>query len=545
VAGIAISPTDFNTVYAALWSGPKGGGVYKSTDGGATWKDVSYSAGGISASDIAIDPSNAQVLYAGFVGAGSTDGLYKSTDGGANWKRLESGILKGSAVGVSIRVSIVASNSNYLYATVFDPALGSASTGGLPHRYRSTNAGKTWAALSALPETDEYRSWHVVLYASGPNTVFVNSDHQMLESTNGGKTWTGVYGEDPVNAFSDDSGAIVMVGDRGIYRMPKTIPANVQNKQGNLQVTEFYTIAINPAQPHILYGVAQDQIQALNSGGGLGLVWGYVGTGGETGRPLVDPVNGNRVYITDPLNKNGYVFRSDNAGGSWANKSSGLPTQDTNYTLAYADQRAFTLDPSNHNRLILGIQSVYESTNNADSWHNISGGSLSSGHYVTSVAVAKSHPKTVYASTDDGKFFATDDNGATAWQKRSTGLGFIRDIRVDPSNSKHVFIASTVAGGSGAVRVSTDGGKTWKDLSSGIPTNLTGQTLAVDWRTATPKLYVGTSRGVYASTNLGGQWSIFGAGLPVSNVEDLQLDTTNNLLVAATYGRGAFEIKVT
>jgi photosystem II stability/assembly factor-like uncharacterized protein len=262
---LVVDPNNANTLFVTVWYGPSSnsGGVYKSTDGGVTWTNTTAAIHTGAASDIVMDPTNSSVLYTGFTqgaGGGTTNGLYKTTNGGTSWTRLAGGLLTGSSVGVSIRVTVAPSSAQTVYATVFDPNLGNYPDG-LPHRYRSTNGGSTWTSLPGLPTTEEACYWHVVLSVDPANaqTVFVNSDHTMYESTNGGSSWTSLnFGEDPVGGYFDDSGAFVLVGDHGIYR-----GTNFVNKQGNLQTSEFATLTLDPNDPTIAYGLIQDQFAAV------------------------------------------------------------------------------------------------------------------------------------------------------------------------------------------------------------------------------------------------------------------------------------------
>jgi hypothetical protein len=548
---LAVSPTDPNTLFVTVWGGiPQGGGVYRSTDGGQTWTNTTSSFHKGSASDVAIDPTNPSVLYAGLVGdtsANPSNGVYKSTDGGQTWIQLGGGILNGSAVGVSIRLALAPSAPQTVYATVFDPALGNAPDG-LPHRFVTKNGGTSWTALTPLAQ-EEGRYWHAVLAVdpTDSQTLYVNGPGPLYQSTDGGTTWTQVYAEDPVGGYFDSTGAFVLVGDRGIYRW--TGPgALFTNKQGNLQITEFYTVTPDPTDPSVVYGIAQDEFRGLKSSGST--VWNYLGGADEVGRILVNPANPQRLYTYDPLNSTSFVQRSDDAGLTWTNSGAGINTAQAGFGLAYTAQKAFVMDPTNPARLLLGTSKVYETTNSANSWKAISP-DLSPGQFISALGVAASAPHTVYAATADGKFFATNNDGATAWQERDIGLPnfpHVMDIQVDPTNPNLVFVVLGSFANSDVVPANVwmtpDGGSTWEDITGNLPALDQTLTIAVDWRFATPVLYVGTNRGAYRSIGTGGTWVPFGSGLPNTVVSDLELVPQQDLLVGGTYGRGAFEILV-
>jgi hypothetical protein len=182
-------------------------------------------------------------------------------------------------------------------------------------------------------------------------------------------------------------------------------------------------------------------------------------------------------------------------------------------------------------------------------WKAISGilgGAKVSQQYITALAMAPSDPKTIYAATADGHMWATTDGGSN-WMARDSGMfgmggGKIVDIRIDPKNPSRAF---AVGAGQGSVwYLDTVGGSlVWTNISGDLPSYLRSGTIFADWRFATPALYLGTSRGVYHSVNLGAHWSVFALDMPNTVVSDLE-SATQDVLVAATIGRGAWAILV-
>ena len=565
---LVVDPHNSSNLFVTVWYGPNGnsGGVYKSIDGGVTWTNTTSSLHTGAASDIVMDPTNSQILYAGLTqgaGGGTTNGLYKTTNGGTTWTRLAGGMLTGSAVGVSIRVAVAPASAQTVYATVFDPALGNAPDG-LPHRYRSSDGGTTWTSLPALPTNDENRYWHIMLSVDPANsqTIYVNGDHTVYMSSNGGSSWTLVNDfEDPVGGYFDDSSSLILTGDHGIYR-----GTNFVNKQGNLDTSEFYTLTLDPTNANIAYGLVQDQFAAIKYTGYP--VWNSTGQvpnnqdgagAGEVGKILVDPTSPNKLYRYAPtdFDTNGFILSSTNGGASWTETGIGIPTTLAGYGLAYASQKAFVMDPRNSQRMLVGTNQVYETTNGSASWTAISPvlspSSNLSDQYITSVAIAQSHPSTIYVATADGRIFVTQNDGG-AWTEIDTGLpkdyfDQIVSIQVDPNNPSRAFIVpgrfpTNVFGSTHVWMTTTGGASGWTDITGNLPPENWTNSIAVDWRLATPVLYVATARGVYQSADLGVTWSQFGAALPNSPVTDLQLVPGLNVLAAATYGRGAWEIQV-
>jgi hypothetical protein len=560
---LVVSPTDANTLFAAVVAGPFGvPGVYRSVDGGVNWTNTTAAIHSGGAWDVVMDPSNPQVLYAGLsqFGAGlASSGVYKTTNGGASWTRLGNGLPTGSGVGTGIRLNVARSDPQTVYAIIHDPATRQ------PRRFKSSNGGASWAPLGALPGPEDNRYWHDVLGIdpTNPQVLFVNGDHSLFRSSNGGQTWTQIFNgsEDPVSGTFDNTGAFILTADRGIYRMTGPSFALV-DKNFNLQTTQFYTLTPDPTNPDVVYGVAQDFFSPLRFSGAP--VWNILGPipngeadGGETGKVLVSPANPNRVYHFSPSNERTLVIRSDDGGATWVERGSGIPTSDTGFrtNLPFTSQKAFTMDPSNPLRLLAGVRRVYETTNGADSWTAISpplSTDQANNAFITAISIAPSAPGTIYAATADGHVWVTT-NGGGQWLQRDAGLpgdpsNYVVDIRIDPANPNRAFAVPgtypTGLFGNAHVWLTTNGGASWTDIRGNLaPTNFTNA-LAVDWRPATPVLYVATARGVYRSTDLGGSWARFGQGLPNATVTDLQLLPQFNRLAASTYGRGAWEILV-
>ncbi len=287
--------------------------------------------------------------------------------------------------------------------------------------------------------------------------------------------------------------------------------------------------------------------------------------------PLGGP---NYAYLYNPLSDNNYdlVWRASvippNAlqpADAWVPILTQNIYGSGNYGAAYTVQKAFVIDPTNANRLLVGADQVYETTSASlplPTWNAIgppppSGGNLL---YVTAIALAPSTPNTIYVATSDQHLWFTSNNGAT-WSQCDTGLygvanSAIQAIVVDPNNPNHVFAVGGQYWGNSKVwelgpPLTESGLQTWINRSG--PNNLAAYAIVVDWQYAPPCLFIGTDRGVYNSINLGVAWASFGAtpaldlSLPNAQVFDLQslmLSPTESMLVAATYGRGAFEITI-
>ena len=549
IGSLAVDPTSTNTLYVSAWYGGPGGGVYKSTDGGQNWTNTTSSVHAGAVTDVIVARFDPKTLYAGMVawyGAGAaTAGVYKSSDGGGTWK-LMSGLPSGSGLANAVRLES-ASTTGVVYASCFVSQSGNT----VVQRFKTTDGGKTWKQLAATPGSPETRSWHLLLGVDPANDkhVFANDAYVLYESTDGGKTWTQAesIGDDWVNIAFEAKGNTVVTADRDVYRYdPKA--RTWKSKEGNLQVTLFYDIALDPTNPDIVYGVAQDHPLAMKFGGTI--EWSYMPAGGETGKVLVDPTNTSRLYVSNPLDPTHFVARSTNDGQTWKTIFAASDFAASDYSLAYSVQRSFAIDPTKPARLLIGTTRVWQTTNAtaaSPTWKAISGilgGAKVSQQYITALAIAPSDPKTIYAATADGHVWATTDGGAN-WAARDSNMfgmggGKIVDIRIDPENPNRAF---AVGAGQGSVwYLDTVGGSLqWTNISGDLPSYLRSGTIFADWRFATPALYLGTSRGAYHSVNMGAHWSVFGLDLPNTVVSDLE-SATQDVLVAATIGRGAWAI---
>jgi hypothetical protein len=571
LGSLAVDSSNPNTVYLSVWGGVAGG-IYKSTDGGVTWNNLTAKKYPDAASDVVIDPFHPNVLYAGLVG-GSNAGIYKTTDGGTTWNLLNNGVLSGNAVGSTIRLALASAPAatgvvlETVYATVFDPALGKGNNGGgLPHQFVSADDGASWKDMAPTPGNAEDRTWHVVLAVDQVDAtdvyVFANSAYSLYVSLNNGP-WAiaTTLGDDFVGMAFDQAGGWDPFGDRSIYR--STDKGHTWTpQQGNLQITLFYDITLDPGNPNNVYGIAQDQVKASQFTGDPNGVWNYIGGGDETGKILIDPNNPQRVYEFDPLASDYLVMTSDDGGQHFKGSLANFYNAGNDYSLAYATQHAFAMDPGNPDHLSVthDDSDFYETFNGGKTWytdgylpvHQVPMNPV----YTTSLAIVGN---TFYAGASDGSFWTgTDMNGAAIWTEADTGLkgvasGNVVDVRINPSNAQNVVVVTD--GGSGNnVWLTFNGGSSWINVSGDLPAKYPVATVAVDWpqnSLVAPLVFVGTIRGVYVSFDIPASppspppaihWTTFDIGLPNAWVRDLEIAPNLGILAAGTFGRGAWEI---
>jgi hypothetical protein len=560
---IVVDPANPDTVYVAIGltftNGLSGNhGIWKSTDGGLNWTNTTVNSGitGVAYTDLAMDPANAQHLFAA---AGTSfgapgNGLYETLNGGSSWAlSTGGGTFPSGAVDGRIELTISPSSPQTLYASIADPV-----TDALFALLKSANGGASWTDLTAnapnyLRNQGGFDS-ALIVDPSNPNVVYVGGAidfapspsfrpiNSILESRDGGNTWlditvgdaafVGPHADQHGFAF-DASGHLLDGNDGGIWRLDNPIAGSLAwfNVNGNLQITQFYGIALDPTDVNIAYGGSQDNgTERFDDSLGWTLI-----KDGDGALVLVDPMQPKTIYHTffyeAPAFPN-FIQRSDDAGVTWTDITTGIDLTDPGNFSA-----PVVMDPTNPNRLILATNRLYESLDRGDHWAPIT---TPASVPIRRIAVSKSDPSTIYWSA--GPFIAmTFDDGSSVQEiDLPNGSGAISGIQVDPLNNR---VAYALRGnfGNGHVFRTADGGTTWTDISGNLP-DLPANTIAV--APGSTALFVGNDTGVWVSYDLGASWSPFGAGLPHARVNQLELNAKLNVLAAGTFGRGMFEIAV-
>ena len=568
LVSLAVHPTDTKTMFmAAGWSG-----AWTSTDGGGSWTQLDKLPGG-NVCDLVIAKFDSKTLYAAVVGNGppnqAQNGVYKSIDSGVSWTLLGGGLPSGAALGGNNASGAVHIESGTTAGVVYvsmltlgpNPSPPPALAVTAVQRFRTGDGGTTWKALAASGGTLEKRSWHLLLGVdpADDDHVFANDAYSLWESTNTGKKWTqadagigylkGINHFDWVSLAFDANNNAVVTADQGVlhYDLAKK---SWKSLMGNLQVSEFYTIGLDPSTTAVAYAVGQDIFSEKYTGQ---TEWKLMEGGiGETGKIIVDPKKPKQLFGFNPLDTGHYVMQSPDAGATWTTVFSSallsanfntIYNQSQGYAFAYLSQKAFAMDPTNPARLLVVSDQVFETTNSGGTWTAISGALSKDANnpFIAALAIAPSDVNTVYASTQDGRFWVTHDDGVR-WSERDSGLsGVVVDLRVDPNDPNHVFAIT-----GNHVWHLPSSGPPWQKITGSIPGNLGLGAIFVAWEPAIPALFVGTDRGIYRSFDLGATWIKWGLGLPNTRINDLQGEIRSGelLLAAGTFGRGAWEILV-
>lgn len=572
IGKVIVNPRNPDVVFVAALGHPFGPnterGVFRSMDGGKSWDKVLYKDENTGAIDIAFDPNNANILFASLwetrrtpwslSSGGPGSGLYRSTDGGTTWKKLEShGLPKGPYGRIGLAV---AANSDRVYAIV------EAKEGGL---YRSDDGGDSWTLVNGNHSLYQ-RPWyymHVVADPQDAETVYI-MDVEFFRSTDGGRTFNKIkvpHGDnhglwiDPKNSrrmiASNDGGATVSL-DGG----------KTWTRQDNQPTAQFYHVITDTGDPYRVYGAQQDNstisILSRSDDGEIGSKdWFPVG-GGEAGYIVPYPPDPNIVYAGD---YEGNITRFDKRTGHvkniavWPDLSDARGAANLEHRFQWT--APIVISPQDPNTIYYGGERVFKTTDGGMRWEAISpdltrndktkqqpsGGPITiddtgTEYYDTVFSIAAS-PLTkglIWAGTDDGLIHVTQDEGKTwtnvtpkdlpEWSKVSLIEASPRDagkayVAIDrhQNDDLHPYIYRT-----------SDYGKTWSRIVTGIPDTAFVRAVRED-----PKksglLYAGTERGVFVSFDDGAQWRSMQLNLPTAPIHDLVVK--NDDLVLATHGR--------
>ncbi len=567
IGKIVVHPSNSNIVYVATSrtgvTGPSlpVRGIYRSTDGGRTWKALLGCRDCWGASDLVMHPNNPQVLYAAFWAYG----IFKSTDGGAHWTQLTNG-LPDRNFG-NVRLAISRSNPNVLYAG-FEYRIPGRYTGGLV--FKSTDGGASWSWLQSAPNYCTGQCWYdnvVAVHPANANYVYLGGSANyiwqpvvrikeiVVRSTDGGGTWEDLTPNDsPAHtlhpdvhalAFAPSNPNVVWVGnDGGVWRS-RDGGRTWENRNTNLSTLQFTGVAVHPTNGRVVYGGMQDNNKAKTTGD---RVWQALDVG-DGGFAAIDPFNPNIYYGS----RFGISFQRNDRGGSapvndWPIKVAGINKQDR--ALFYAP---FALDPSTQGVIYYGTHRLYRSTNRGESWTAISGDLTKgpdSAHgraAISAIAVAPSDPNTIYVGTSDGNVQVTANRGRTWSNVTRPPLPnrWVSRIAVDPHNPQVAYVVfngfnTHTPHTPGHVFKTTNRGRTWQDISGNLP-DIPVLSLALD--PGHPgTVYIGTDIGVFRTVDDGRHWELFGTGLPAVPVVDVIYHARSRTLIAATHGRSVYKL---
>jgi photosystem II stability/assembly factor-like uncharacterized protein len=580
IARIQIHPRDGNTVFACvtghLWNDSEDRGVYKTTDGGKTWKRTLYVNPGTGCSDLAMDPQEPRILYAGmwqfrrypwaFSSGGPGSGLYKSTDGGETWRPLTRGLPAGQKG--RIAVAIAPSRSAVVYALV-----ESRNTA----LYRSDDTGESWTEVNSAfnLQVRPFYFARIVVDPADFNTIY-KPGLFLTVSTDGGKTFGSPFsGNGVANGPHSDHHALwinpknphqMLLGtDGGVYLSVDR--AHTWRFLKALPVSQFYEVTFDMAQPYHVYGGLQDNGSWMAPSRGIGgtvdnKAWRNIG-GGDGFYAVSDPADPDVVYVEF---QGGHVSRGSLATGA-SKDIQPLPAAG-DPELRFNWNTPIVLSPTRPGTVYIGSQFLFRSRDRGESWERISpdlttndphkqqqglsGGltidNSSAEKYTTIFAIAESSrdANVVWAGTDDGNLQLTRDGGAT-WANVGRAIPglppgtWVSKIETGHRDAGTAFVTfDNHYNGDMKTYVykTVDFGKSWQSLAG---QGVAGFAHVVREDLENPDLlFLGTELGLFISIDGGGHWARFGANLPPVAVWDVAIHPRDSDLIIATHGRGIY-----
>ena len=578
------------------WTDNKERGLFKTTDGGKTWVNILYIDEKTGAFDLAMDPDDTETLYAtawsrirpkwndprvmpGYM----QSGVYKTTDGGVSWKPINNGLPEAKFRG-RIGLDICLSQPNVLYALVDNYEVARELTAEEKADsytrnlkaiikgatvYRSNDKGESWTQVSGLSEKLlQYMMRHSGTFGwvfgqirvdpNDPETVYIMGV-PLSVSNDGGKTFkrlSGMHGDhhgmwiDP-----DNSNYIINVNDGGIvisYDKGKTW----RQFSNNLPVCQFFNVSFDLDTPFRVYGSMQDHGSfrgvITRRGSGFAAVEWERAPGGEGSTHAIDPRNPELVYSAGFY---GHITRADLSKLSQEQSKNIFPPEEKGLEYLRGQWLApIILSPHHPDTVYLGLQYLYRSRFQGDVWERISPNmsynikeELGDIPYQTIFTISESpqNANLIYCGTDDGKVHITKDGGKS-WKEIMKGLPYRKWVsRIAASRYAQSTVYMTQNGKrdddfAPYIWKSTDFGETWQSIAGNI--KLGPVNVIVEDPINRNILYVGTDVGVYVTKDGGKKWDVLGSNLPTAYVQDLVIHPKENVIVIATHGRGMWAL---
>jgi len=577
---IATHPKDYNVVYAAvlgdLYKPTQERGVYKSTDGGKNWSRILFANENAGAVDFTLDPNNPRILYAStwnvrrtpysLSSGGDGSALWKSTDSGATWTEISKN--KGfptDTLGI-IGVTVSPLNSERVWAIVENKEKGGV--------YRSDDGGETWKHINS-DRSLRQRAWYYTrIYADTEdiNTLYV-MNVRYHKSTDGGKTfkaYNAPHGDHHDLWIAPEDSKRMIIGDDGGAQVSFD-GGETWSTYYNQPTAQFYRVTTDDSFPYRIYVAQQDnstiRIPHRSKGWSISEDDWESTAGGESAHIAVDPTNNDIVYggsYDGFLTRYNHENETVRSVSVWPDNPMGHGAEDFKYRFQWNFPIFFS--PHNPKKLYTASNHLHVSYNEGQSWELISpdltrndasklgssGGPITQDntsveYYCTIFAAAESpvQKDLLWVGSDDGLVHLSR-NGGTDWEnitpKGMPEWMMINSIEPSRFDAATCYVAGTrykLGDYTPYLYKTSDYGKSWKRINSGIPSEHFTRVLRED-----PKkkglLYAGTEAGMYISFDDGNSWSSFQMNLPIVPITDLALKQNN--LVVATQGRSVWII---
>jgi photosystem II stability/assembly factor-like uncharacterized protein len=609
IARIVVDPKNADVVFACALGhayGPQQDrGVFKTADAGRTWNRVLFVDENTGCSDIAMDPNNPRVLFAGMwqleihtwgrTSGGPGSGLFRSTDGGATWKRLTGQGLPDPPVG-KISPQVARSNSNRVYALI-ETGDGMPTNNGQKTQtgslWSSEDGGDTWTMVSAdrrLRGRTHYYTRFAIASDNENEAYFLSAE--FTKTLDGGQTSIDLTGKAAPRGDNHDMWIDPTNGNRMAVAHDDGLSFSVNRGRSwhhiQLPVAQMYHVATDNQIPYNVYGNRQDgpstrgpsnsrigkQSESAASGPIPRGMWHSV-AGGESGWAIPDPVDNNIIWATGTGfgSLGGTVERFDERTHQareveiWPEVTVGAAAGGVKYRFNWTFPLA--ISPHDHDTIYAGSQHVHRTTNGGQSWQvispdvttgdkskqGISGGltpdnvGVEYAGVVFAIAESPKEKGVIWAGTNDGQVQISRDAGAR-WSNVTASIpnlpawGTVSNIEPSRHDNGTAYITvdlHQVNNRDPFVYKTTDYGRTWKSIAGDLPKSVHSYAHCVrEDPVRKGLLYLGVENGLYFSLDDGDHWTPLQAGLPHAPLHWLTIQEHFNDLVVATYGRGFF-----
>ncbi len=579
IGGIVIDPRNSNTIFVAAegstWGSGKERGLYKTTDGGKSWKNVLFISENTGVNNVVMDTENPNILYATSeqrrrhiftkIGGGPESAVYKSEDNGETWRKIMKGLPTDDIGGMGIAVSKV--NSNVLFLIVEAAYDGSGF-------YRSDDKGESWNKMSNYSASGQYYN---EIYCDTKDINKVYSVETFSKYTlDGGKTWNNIStNERHVDDHAlwiepENPNHFLIGGDGGVYETYDG--GNKFRFVSNLPVTQLYRVNVDEDFPfYNVYGGTQDNnsfggpSQTISEDGIVNSDW-FITNGGDGFWGAVDPKNPNIVYAEsqygnivryDRQSEESIFIRPEPEKGEksfkWNWNTPLVLSKHSNTTLYTAANYVFKSE--DRGNTWKRISNDITSQTDRNSWkvmdkywsYDAVQKDVSTSLWGTAVSFAESpiNPNLLFVGTDDGVISVTEDG--INWEQIKSfpnipEYTYVSDILTSKFDENIVFASfdnSNRDDFKPYLLFSSDKGKSWKSIANNLPENGMIHSIEQDFKNS-DLLFVGTEFGFFFSPNRGENWIQLKSGLPDIPVKDIAIQERENDLVLATYGRGFY-----
>ena len=586
ISDIIIHPTDSNTVWVSaqgpLWTSGGERGLYKTTDGGESWKQVLKPEDKwTGVTSLLLDPRNPDKIYAAtwsrqrtvaaYVGTGPGAGIQTSDDGGETWRELKTGLPEGNMGKIGMTIS--PTNADVLYATIETDN----RKGGF---YRSANRGEGWSKMSDEVGGGTGPHYYQEIFADQHqfDRVYIASNYSKV-SNDGGKTWTPIsakrkHVDDHAFAFHPTDPDFVLIGSDGGMYMSHDRMENWRYI-ANLPLTQFYKVAPDDSQPfYTVYGGAQDNStqggpSRTNRKDGIRNKDWFLTLGGDGHQPAIEPGNPDIMYSQwQQGNLNRYDRKTGENVYIKPQPGQNDPAERFNWD---APINVSAHDPK---RLYFASQRVWRSDDRGDSWTPLSGDltkngdrmqmpvmgrtwsveagwdiyAMSNYHTVANFAESPIDENILWVGTDDGLIQVTLNGGKT-WKKIDLGeirgvpaTAYVNDIRADLYDPNTVYVAldnHKYGDFTPYLIKSTNLGKKWTSLAKSLPEKHLVWRIVQD-HVNKDLMFIGTEFGIFFTVDGGKKWLELNGKMPTISTRDVKIQRRENDLVAGTFGRGIY-----